>query len=241
MRNAHRRHGRMSARQFNKSKPLVSRHDDCLTLSFDELRVQSEMRLDAPDELVLGYTRTMMGFLLFNPRPSHIAMIGLGGGSLAKYCYATLPDTRITVAEIDPDVIALRDRFFIPRDDARLNVRCIDGAEFVRDAINEYDVLIVDGFTEHGQPPGLSTQRFYNACHDCLTTNGVMVANLSDLQLGFEPLVARIRHAFNHAVLVIDAEDSTNKIAFAGKGGVLNVAADVSMERLSQFGALSNH
>ncbi len=223
----------MSARHFNKPKPVVARVSDCLTLSFDELRVQSEMRLDAPDELVLGYTRTMMGFLLFNPQPVHIAMIGLGGGSLTKYCYATLPDSRITVAEIDPDVIALRERFFIPRDDVRLRIVCADGAEFVRDVVSRYDVLIVDGFTEYGQPPGLSTQRFYNACYDCLTTSGIMVVNLSDLHFGVEPLVARIHHAFNHAVIVIDAEDSTNRIVFAGKGGVLDISNEVLMDRLA--------
>jgi spermidine synthase len=225
----------MSGRQFSKPKPVVVRNDDRLTLCFDELRVQSEMRLDAPDELVLGYTRTMMGFLLFNPQPTHIAMIGLGGGSLTKYCYAALPDCRIMVAEIDPDVIALRERFFIPRDDTRLRISCADGAAFVHDAANQYDVLIVDGFTEDGQPPSLSTQRFYNDCQNSLTDKGVLVANLHDLNAGTEPLIARMRHAFNHAVIVIDAEGSTNRIVFAGKGGVLDVSDDELMDRLTQL------
>lgn len=225
----------MSGRHFYKAKPVVARNDDRLTLSFDELRVQSEMRLDAPDELVLGYTRTMMGFLLFNSRPAQIAMIGLGGGSLAKYCYATLPDTTITVAEIDPDVIALRERFFIPHDDARLQIHCADGAAFVHAAVNQYDVLMVDGFTEHGQPPSLSTQRFYNDCHDCLGEQGLMVVNLHDLHIGIEPLIGRMHHAFHHAVIVIDAEDSTNRIVFAGKGGVLDVSHEQLMDRLTQL------
>jgi spermidine synthase len=224
----------MSERRFNKPKPVVSRIDDRLTLSFDEVRVQSEMLLDAPDELVLGYTRTMMGFLLFNSQPAQIAMIGLGGGSLAKYCYATLPHSRITVAEIDPDVIAVRDRFFIPRDDVHLRIHCTDGAAFVRDAAGQYDVLLLDGYTAHGQPPNLSTQRFYNDCQGCLTDKGILVANLYDLQAGVTPLLARIHHAFNHAVIVIDAEDSANQIVFAGKGGVLDVD-DELMERLTQL------
>ena len=225
----------MSARQFSKPKPVVSCNHDRLTLSFDELRVQSEMRLDAPDELVLGYTRTMMGFLLFNPRPAHIAMIGLGGGSLAKYCYASLAATTITVAEIDPAVIALRERFFIPPDDARLQVQCIDGAAFVSAARNQYDVLLLDAFDARGQPPNLATQRFYNDCLDCLTERGIMVVNLTDIHTGFEPLLARMRHAFSHAVIAIDAEDSTNRIVFAGRNGVLDVANEQLMERLEQL------
>ncbi len=56
-----------------------------------------------------------MGFLLFNPRPQHIGMIGLGGGSIQKYCHRYLPHTEISVAEINPDVITLRDCFRVPK------------------------------------------------------------------------------------------------------------------------------
>src|SRR5438045_2644595 len=55
--------------------------------------VQSQMLVDAPDLLVLDYTRTIMGFLLFLAQPEHIGMIGLGGGSIQKYCYRYLPQT----------------------------------------------------------------------------------------------------------------------------------------------------
>jgi spermidine synthase len=51
-------------------------------------------------------------------------MIGLGGGSLVKYCHHHLPGARVSVAEISPEVIALRDRFRIPPDDERLEVDC---------------------------------------------------------------------------------------------------------------------
>ena len=52
------------------------------------------MSLDEPDALVTAYTRKMMAFLLFNPAPKRIAMVGLGGGSLAKFCYRNLPKPR---------------------------------------------------------------------------------------------------------------------------------------------------
>ncbi len=44
------------------------------------------MSKNDPDKLELGYTRIMTRFLLLNSTPESIAMIGLGGGSLAKYC-----------------------------------------------------------------------------------------------------------------------------------------------------------
>jgi spermidine synthase len=53
------------------------------SLHFTLGELQSRMLTHQPWRLDLDYTRTMMGFLLFQPAPVHIGMIGLGGGSLA--------------------------------------------------------------------------------------------------------------------------------------------------------------
>src|SRR5438128_11851544 len=86
-------------------KPFIYQKKNSASLHFGICAVQSEMRVDSSDELVLGYTQTMMGFLLFNTDPESIAMIGLGGGSLPKYCYRYLPQASIVVVWEDPDVI----------------------------------------------------------------------------------------------------------------------------------------
>ena len=100
-------------------------------LHFTQDATQSAMSLLEPDSLIAPYTRKMMSFLLLNPNPRHIVMLGLGGGSLAKFCYRNLPKTRITVVEIDADVIAMRDEFLIPRDDSRFRVVHGDGAQYL--------------------------------------------------------------------------------------------------------------
>jgi spermidine synthase len=96
--------------------------------------------------LEIDYTRTMMGFLLLNPSPRTIAMVGLGGGSLVKFCRSHLRSVRMTVVENNPAVIALRKDFGIPDDDERLCVIADDGADFVRNSVLGVDVLLVDGF-----------------------------------------------------------------------------------------------
>ena len=53
--------------------------------------IQSAMRLARPNDLELAYTRSMMAFLLFTERPARVLMIGLGGGSLAKFIYHRMP------------------------------------------------------------------------------------------------------------------------------------------------------
>src|SRR3546814_16282997 len=110
------------------------------------------MSIDDPDRLMLDYTRQMMGFLLFNPSPESIEIIGLGGGSLAKYCYRYLPDAVITAIEIDPEVIAVGEQFFLPPEGDRFEIVCVDGADFVRRDKRGCDYMIVDGFNRAGKP-----------------------------------------------------------------------------------------
>ena len=88
--------------------PFVRADESTLSLHFDLSTTQSRMVRQRPFDLDLPYTKTMMGVLLALPRPAHILMIGLGGGSLAKFCYRHMPETRMTAVEINPFVKAMR-------------------------------------------------------------------------------------------------------------------------------------
>lgn len=199
-------------------KPFVYESLTTKALHFSICEIQSRMRIEDPDALDLEYTRTMMGFLLFHPDPRRIAMIGLGGGSLAKFCHRHLPRAHIRVVEINPHVIALRDEFLVPPDDDRFRVVRGDGARFVRQAAERPDILMVDGFDDQGQPSRLCTQGFYDACAALLPPDGIMVVNLHYGNAGYAGQLARIRRSFGDAVLVVDDADLSNSIVFARKG-----------------------
>ena len=110
----------------------VSESRGVRTLHLGGEAIQSAMRLSAPDRLELAYTRAMMAFLLFAPEPREILMVGLGGGSIARFIHERLPSTRITVLELSPKVVAAARTFFgLPADDRRLKVIVGDGAEHV--------------------------------------------------------------------------------------------------------------
>ena len=203
---------------LNFHAPFVMEEGGLRSLHFTAGEIQSCMRLDRPDELHVDYTRTMMGFLLLAPRPRHIAMIGLGGGSLVKFCHRHLPSARITVVENNPGVIALRSRFGVPADDERLDVQADEGAAYVARAAGTFDVLLVDGFDQAGQPPQLCSQAFYDSCFRALAPAGVLVANLHADDSGHMECTQRIARSFNcNAMQVLSAEQS-NCIVFAARG-----------------------
>ena len=226
--------------QIAAGKPVVYRRHGTLSLMFDAFSVQSEMRVDDPAQLVLGYTQSMMGVLLLRPAPGRIAMIGLGGGSLLKFCYRHLPGAVIDVAEIDAQVIAVRDQFGIPADDARLTVHCIDGAEFVRNRKDRYEILLVDGFDRGGQPAQLCSPAFYDDCYRSLSADGVLVVNLlGESMLDTLQCVERMRASFDGAVLDVGALDSSNRIIFSFKNGLPELDPAVLQRRIAQLDMLS--
>jgi spermidine synthase len=202
-------------------KPYLLENDGMLSLQFDALCLQSEMNIEDPDQLVFSYTRAMMSFLLFEPSPKRIAMIGLGGGSLAKYCYRYLPQAEIAVVEISPEVIALRNEFAIPADDARFKVLLGDGAVFVKENIDQFDVLMVDGFDTTGLPDDLCSQQFYDRCFASLADNGILVVNLWSNNGLHGALASRIDTSFAGRIVMVNADDSPNKIVLAFKNSEL--------------------
>lgn len=202
--------------------PRLHHNRQTVSLSLDTSLIQSVMLRDDPNELVLDYTRTMMGCLLLNPAPAHALMIGLGGGSIPKYCHAHLPGTDITVVEINPDVIALRNDFVIPADDERFRILCADGAAFVKEPPQRYDWIMVDGYDGQGLPEALCTRSFYQRCKAALTDAGLLILNLQADTTQCRQLTARLNKLFDGQVLVIESDEGGNEIILAGSARTMS-------------------
>lgn len=209
-------------------RPKVRRYGDYAALQFVRGQTQSRMRADDPDHLLIDYTRTMLGALLLQPQPRRIGIIGLGGGSQAKFCHRHLPDARIEAVENNAGVIALRREFRVPDDDDRLQVFHDDGARFLRQRPGRYDLLLVDGYDETGIPEALASQQFYDDCRAALAVGGVMSGNLYCAD--HERHVARLRRSFGGArVLVLEERKMSNRVVFTWAGDPLpDGAADVA-------------
>jgi spermidine synthase len=178
--------------------------------------VQSAMRIAKPNELELSYTRSMMGFMLFNAQPQRVLMIGLGGGSLAKFIYHRLPQASARVIEISPQVVAIaRQSFHVPRDDERFSVIVGDGAEHVGHGGDEPDLIIVDGYDAESHVEALSSRAFYEACRKRLGARGILVVNLWGGDREFNETLKRIEAAFPGGTVCLPAEKPGNVAVFA--------------------------
>jgi spermidine synthase len=191
----------------------VSESRGVRTLHLGGEAIQSAMRLSAPDRLELAYTRAMMAFLLFAPAPREILMVGLGGGSIARFVHERLPRTRLTVIELDPKVVAAARTFFgLPADDRRLKVIVGDGARHVLAHRGGCDVFLLDAFDDLRSVRSLATEAFYAACRDALRPGGVFAVNFIADEPRFGTYLARLERVFDGRVLCLPSQDRMNMI-----------------------------
>lgn len=196
-------------------RPFVIEDDGARCLYFTRDFIQSEMRLDDPLALAFAYTRKMTAFLLFLPQPREILMLGLGGGSLARWCLHHLPKARVTAVEIDPDVIAFRDQFLLPPDGERFRVVQGDAADHVAQCEGKADVVIIDAFDRHGVAPALCTREFYRDVRAALSRGGVVAANLVGPKAERVAHLEMLRTVFEGNVILLPIADDGNYVAFA--------------------------
>ncbi|MDC8760814.1 spermidine synthase [Janthinobacterium fluminis] len=172
--------------------------------------VQGAMRVAKPDAIELEYVQMMMMWMLFTAQPRHIVQLGLGSAALTKFCYQRCPEARVTAIELNPNVIAICGaQFALPPNDTRLDVREMNALDFVLDSANHagVDVLQVDLYDEAARGPVLDTPEFYQACHDCLTADGIMVTNVFGDFAAYDKNLQAMELVFDAVVWVPELND----------------------------------
>jgi spermidine synthase len=196
--------------------------------------IQSAMRVGEPYALALDYTRCMMAFLLFHPEPREALMIGLGGGSLAKFFHRNLRRTSIRVIELDARVVAAaREHFHVPPDGARLRVEIGDGADALYPEC--CDTLVIDAFEDELHVPKLASAEFYDGAFLALREPGAMVVNFMNDDPKFDLTLQRLERSFGGAVIVMPALYDPNVLVFALKGIAPRIAWDALRSRAERL------
>ncbi len=164
--------------------------------------IQGSMLVDAPTVLVHEYIQRMMAWMLFmDPHTLHqrqALQLGLGAGSLTKFCHKVLK-MKTTAIELNPQVLhACRGWFKLPTDNSRMRVVLADASEEIRHDkwLGAVDALQVDLYDEEAAAPVLDSAAFYADCRATLTDEGCMAVNLFGRSSSFDHSVDKMAEAF---------------------------------------------
>ena len=188
-------------------------------LHFGSEWIQGAMRLSRPNALELAYTKDFMAALLLRPEAKRFLLIGLGAGSIAKFIYFHIPESHLTVVEINPRGLHVaREIFALPEDGTRLEIAIDDGARYVQETEAKFDIIFVDGFDRHARVGALDTLAFYQACRARLSNIGLVAVNLFGRTRRFDASINRIAQAFEDRIVVLPPSEGGNIIAFGVSG-----------------------
>jgi len=185
--------------------------------------IQGSMFVDEPYKLVHEYIQRMMAWLLFVDPDTvgkrQALQLGLGAGSLTKYCAKELRMKNTTAIELNPQVLhACRGWFKLPADTARLQVVLGDAAQEIRQPQwqGTVDALQVDLYDEEAAAPVLDSAEFYSDCRNTLTEEGCMTVNLFGRSSSFDSSVNKIAAAFGRdAIWTFKATREGNTVVLA--------------------------
>lgn len=185
------------------------------TLHLGSQAIQSAQRLNDPDNLAVAYTRAMLAALLFTE--AHDALlIGIGGGTLARFLHRAWPQGRLTAVDNHPQVVAIAHSLFgLPQPDDRLRIVIDDGVAFLDAHGGLFDLLLIDAFGPDDAPDTMTTVPFFETCCRRLSTAGVLSVNL--WRAGRQPRerLLVVREAFAGRVLQLPVPGDDNLVALA--------------------------
>lgn len=223
---------RVRAQQFELPEVGISEEGNIRSLHLGSATIQSSMNLDHPAELVLSYSRAMMGWLLFTDRlPVHITQIGLGGGSFARWIDAYLPHTKQTAVDINPQVINVaRSLFELPFEGEQFEIIEADGAEYIKTLRGGTDVLLVDGFDGEQIIDALVSEEFFCHCRQALSDYGIFATNWWSGDKRYQRFVESLLSVFEGRVIELPAESHGNVAVLAFQ----NTPPELQLDKLKK-------
>ncbi|MDT8407603.1 MAG: spermine synthase [Methylococcales bacterium] len=193
---------------------------DVRALYFGTANRQSSMLLSSPDWLHSRYAQAMMAWLLFKESCADVFMIGLGGGTLARYLLKRFDDCSIDMVEFRPAMVEIaRDYFDLP-EDSRLTIHIGDGGAFARQAAlagnQRYDLLMIDAYSPEGMSNAVQGLAFFDACAALMTGQGLLAINLwATHPEAFKQIARQLGAVFDWRVLFLPVRERGNVIGFA--------------------------
>ncbi|WP_353684057.1 polyamine aminopropyltransferase [Thermodesulfovibrio sp. 3907-1M] len=142
-----------------------------------------------------------------HPEAKTVAVIGGGDGGAVREVLKHDCVKKLYFIEIDEEVINVSKKFFptvsCSIDDPRVEIRCMDGAEFIKEMNNALDIIIVDSTDIIGFAKSLFTVEFFKSVRDALTQDGMFVT-LSESLIFHKELVYEVQNSMKLIFPIVD-------------------------------------
>jgi len=143
-----------------------------------------------------------------NPSPKKVIVIGGGDGGVVREVLKYRSTEKVFFVEIDEEVINVSRRFFPAVssgvDDPRVEIRVMDGAEFVaKRRLSDIDAVIIDSTDIIGFARTLFTPDFFASVRNCLTDEGMFVTHTESLHF-HKDMVIEIQETLRRVFPVVD-------------------------------------
>jgi len=154
------------------------------------------------------YSEQMAHIPLFaHANPERVCIIGGGDGAILTQVLQHTAVKKVTMCEIDKGVVEYSRKHF-PEfagsfDDARTTLLFADGAAFLRNHKDHFDVVIVDSSDPIGPAETLFEESFFATVRDALRADGILCTQGESLHLHQELIARLVSFAstiFTHAV-----------------------------------------
>lgn len=164
------------------------------------------VQITEKDEL---FYHEMLTHVVMNshPNPKKVIVIGGGDGGTVREVLKHKSVEKVYFIEIDEEVINVSKKFF-PRvaggiRDKRVEIKCMDGAEFVKNRNSDVDLVIVDSTDIIGFAKSLFTKKFFQSVKHCLTPDGMYVS-LSESLHFHKDIVIGVQETLRSVFPVVD-------------------------------------
>jgi spermidine synthase len=207
---------------------VVSEDDEARYLRFGYGAKQSVISRGNSTALRVPYTAYLALGMAFT-RPERMLIIGLAGGSVARFVRTFRPAVIVDVVELDPEVVRVATRFFGVEADAGCRIHVDDGRMFVKRATERYDWVVLDAFHADSMPHHLATAEFFREVKGILTPGGVVTVNVAPLGPGvlYLSIIRTLAEVFPQ-VYLFQVPERSNVVAVATPDGTRRTGSEIA-------------
>lgn len=145
---------------------------------------QSGIYIDQPNRLAFWYTQEIARVTKMALSKKNILILGGGAFTLPEYLAREYPNSTIDTVEIDPSLVDIAKKYFDYTAFDNVHIISDDARVYVNEAEKQYDVVIVDVYSDSSVPFSLLTREYARQLNAITTKDSTVIVNAIAAQTG---------------------------------------------------------